>query len=302
VSAGGELIGSMSFLGEHAPPGRRGLFASWTGVGATIGTLAGSATAALLTQFLSPHDLRAWGWRLPFVAGVAVGLVGLWVRRGVGESETFTAAVKRGVSANPLAEVLRQDFAAVAATAGLALLFTVSFYLPFVWLSTWLGKILRPPLSEGEALWANTLALAWVLVVSPLGGALSDRVGRKPVMLAGALVFALGSYPLFLLLSRGTFASALAAQLVFATGFGLFASPATATFVELFPTRTRYSGIALGYNAVQAVFGGTAPFVATWLIDVTGHNRAPAFYLILTAVVAVVTLLCVRDRHDEPLR
>jgi MHS family proline/betaine transporter-like MFS transporter len=300
ASVGGELIGSMSFLGEHSPPGRRGLLGSWTSSSAIGGVLIGSGVAALVTRALSPDDLMAWGWRVPFLCGFLVGLAGLWLRQGIEESPSFTEAAEAGeVARSPVSEALRRNFGAVVRTFGLAILMAVGFYLPFVWLSTWLAHINRPPLAD--ALTVNTIALAIFTALIPASGMLSDRLGRKPVIMAGAIGFLVLSYPLFLLLSQGTFAAALGAQLVFAVCGALVIGPCPAAYVEMFPTRTRYSGIAMGYNAAQALFGGTTPLIATWLIRISGNDRAPAFYLIAAAVTAVAALT-IEERSGQPLK
>ena len=179
ASVGGELIGSISFLGEHSPPERRGLLGSWTSSSATLGVLAGSGVAALVTRTLPPAIVTAWGWRVPFWCGFLVGLTGLWLRRGIAESPRFTNAVQLGeVAQSPVAEALRRDTGAILRTFGLAILMAVGFYLPFVWLSTWLGHIHRPPLTD--ALTINTIALAVFSALIPLGGMLSDRFGAGP--------------------------------------------------------------------------------------------------------------------------
>src|SRR5262249_48660599 len=139
------------------------------------------------------------------------------------------------------------------------------------------------------------------LLVIPVGGILSDRLGRKRVYLAACMGMAIFSYPVFLLLSQGTFAAALEGQLVFAVLLGLAGGVLPAMFVELFPTRTRYSGIAIGYNLAQALLGGTAPLVATWLISATGSNFSPAYYLIGFMLLAIIAALCIEDRYREPL-
>ena len=148
---------------------------------------------------------------------------------------------------------------------------------------------------------ANTIALAALLVLTPLAALISDRVGRRPMILGTALGYALLSYPLFLLMSSGTFAAALLGGLVFAVCDSLFSGCMAATLVELFPTRTRYTGMAIAYNVGMAVLGGTSPLVATGLIRLTGDVLAPAYYLIGAAALTGVACLFVKPRHGRPL-
>jgi MHS family proline/betaine transporter-like MFS transporter len=302
LSVGGEYVGSMSFLSEHAAPARRAFFGSWSSFSVVLGSLLGSGTAALLTSLLSEAHLLIWGWRLPFLGGVLIGVVGLWLRLGIEESPSFRQIQKTGnLAANPLAEAVRKNFGPIAITLGLAGILSVGFYLPFMWLPTWLSHINQPPLDEDRALTANTIALAALLVLTPLAALVSDRVGRRPMILGTALGYALLSYPLFLLMSAGTFATALLGGLVFAACNSLFSGCMAATLVELFPTRTRYTGMAIAYNVGMAVLGGTAPLAATGLIRVTGDVLAPAYYLIGAAALTGVACLFVKARHGQPL-
>jgi len=301
ISVGGELIGSVSFLGEQAPPGRRGWLGSWSMCSSCGGILLGSGVAALLTALIPADDLARWGWRIPFVCGIGVGLVGLWLRTGIEESASFQEAERAaGVARSPVAEALRDEWRAILLTVGFTLGVSAGFYVPFVWLSTWLAHINQPPLPE--ALQVNTIAMAVLLVLIPAAGALSDRLGRKRVLLVGAAAYGLLAYPAFLLLAQATFATALAGQLLFAVTLSMVAGPSPATYVEMFPTRTRYSGIAIGYNLAQALFGGTAPLIATYLIDVTGNRLAPAYFLVVIAAITFIAVLLIPDRSGEPLR
>jgi MHS family proline/betaine transporter-like MFS transporter len=302
LSVGGEYVGSMSFLVEHAPPGRRAFVGSWSSFTVVLGSLMGSAAAMVCLDRLSEAQLAAWGWRVPFLAGLLIGLVGFWLRLGVQESPTFLQIQKSGrLAANPIAEALRSERGAIATTLGLTALMAVGFYLPFMWLPTWLAHINRPGLAESQALKANTLALVALLLLTPPAAMLSDRVGRRPMFLAAALGYALLSYPLFLHMTDGSFGSALLGGLVFAACSSLFSGCMAATMVELFPTRTRYSGVAIGYNGGQTLLGGTAPFVATALIQLSGNSLAPALYLAASAVVAGVASLFIKARHGQPL-
>jgi MHS family proline/betaine transporter-like MFS transporter len=302
LSVGGEYIGSMSFLVEHAPPGRRGFLGSWSSVSVVLGSLFGSGAAALCTGLLSQSELNAWGWRGPFLAGMLLGLVGFWLRQGVEESPHFLKIQKMGQLAhNPVVEALRHDHGAIATTLGLTAVAAVGFYLPFVWLPTWLSQINQPALPEHQALTATTIALLALLLLTPVTGLVADRVGHKPMLLAGTMGYGLLSYPVFLFMTGGSFAGALTGGLVFAGCCSLFAGSMAATFVSLFPTRTRYSGVAIGYNLGQALLGGTAPLIATALIHRTGNDLAPAFYLIGAAVVATVACLFIPARHGQAL-
>lgn len=302
LSVGGEYVGSMSFLAEHAPPGRRGFIGSWSGSSVVLGSLLGSGTAALCAGLLTGPQLDSWGWRVPFLAGILIGALGFWLRMGVEESPQFLDMQQNGgLARNPIAESLRRDGRAILTTLGLTGLSSVGFYIPFVWLSTWLSQINRPALPEGQALAASTIALLALLALTPLSALVSDRVGRRPMYLAASVGFALLTDPIFRMLTAGTFPTAVLGGLAFAGINGLFAGSMAATMVELFPTRTRYTGIAIGYNVGQALLGGTAALVATSLIRFTGDILAPAWYLTACALVAGVASLAIPARHHLPL-
>jgi MHS family proline/betaine transporter-like MFS transporter len=302
LSVGGEYIGSMSFLAEHAPPSRRGFLGSWSAFSVVLGSLMGSGAATLCSGVLSHEQLTSWGWRLPFLASVMLGLVGFWLRLGIQESPSFLKMQKTDkLARNPIIEVVRHDFAAIATTLGLTVFMAVSFYLSFVWLPTWLSRINKPALPQNQALLANTIALFELLLLTPLCALLSDRVGRKPMFLAATLGYVVLTYPMFLLMTGGSFTGALVGGLVFAACSSLFSGCMAATMVEMFPTRTRYTGVAISYNLGQTLLGGTAPLVGTALIRMTGTELAPAFYLVAAAAVGVVACLFIQSSYGEPL-
>lgn len=144
-------------------------------------------------------------------------------------------------------------------------------------------------------------SLVGIVLIPPLG-ALSDRIGRKPLLIAGAVAFAVFAYPLFLLLNTGSLAAAIAAHAALAAIESVFVSASLAAGAELFATRVRSSGYSIGYNVSVAVFGGTAPYVATWLVSRTGNDIAPAYYLIAAAIVSLLTVLTMRETARKPLR
>lgn len=302
LSVGGEYVGSMSYLAESAHPERRGFASCWCNVSGGVGGLIGSGLAAVLTRVLTPEQVADWGWRLPFLLSIPAGVGSWWLRQSIAESPCFTKVSDAGqVAQMPLKESLRSDRGAFLTIAGLSLLASIGWYLPWVWLVTWLDDINQPPIPQWEALTSSTLAGAVLIILTPLGGALSDRLGRKPVILAGSVGYLVLSYPMFLWMSQGTFTAALTGQLVSAVLSALYGGASLAAFVELFPTRTRYSGLALSYNLAVAICGGTTPLVATWLVNVTGSPLTPAFYLMAAALGTTLAALAMPERAGKPL-
>ncbi|BCA53822.1 MFS transporter [Nitrospira sp. KM1] len=287
ISVGGEYTGSMTLLIESASPARRGFIGSWVPFSTCIGILLGSGIGALLTADMAPEALYSWGWRLPFLLGIVVGVCGLYLRRGLSESKDFQGIQEAGeVAASPVQEVMADHRSEIITAICLNWLNGAAFYTVFVYLITYLASILKFPL--GSALIINTISMAFLAVLLPVVGALSDRVGRKPIMVVGAASMVLFAYPLFQLLSHHTFEYVLFGQLAFAFLIAVYFGPLPATVVDLFPPRRRCSGLSISYNFALAVFGGTAPLIATFLIKETGNPLSPSFYLIISALVSLL--------------
>jgi MHS family proline/betaine transporter-like MFS transporter len=287
LSVGGEYTTSIVFLVEHAQPGRRGLAGSWSTVGATAGTLLGSAVGALVSTVLSEQEVHAWGWRLPFLAGLAVGLAGLYVRKHIPEPPEHAKAERS--SGSPVLEAFRSHWLEILRIAGLNVLGAVGFYTAFVYAVTYMETVSH--LSAADALDVNSISMVVLLGVLPLAGLLSDKVGRKTVLLASALGLLVLAWPLFWLMDHPHTGVVLAGQMTFALLFACFAGVIPVTMVEAFPARVRCSAVSIGYNACLGVVGGTTPLVATWLIDETQDNLSPAFYVMAAAAVTLVVIL-----------
>jgi MHS family proline/betaine transporter-like MFS transporter len=294
LSVGGEYTTSVVFLVEAAPPGRRGLAGSWSTVGAVAGTLLGSAVGALISVVLPESAIDAWAWRLPFVIGLAVGLAGLYIREHV--PEPAAAPKKEAASNSPVLLALRTEWRSMLQMAGLNVLNAVGFYIAFVYVVTYFEKVSR--LSAAAALDNNTLNMIVLLGVIPAAGAISDRIGRRPVLLAAALAALTLAWPLFWLMAHHDAYLALLGQLGFALIIGAFVGVIPATMVEAFPARVRCSAVSIGYNVCLGIVGGTAPLVATWLIERTHDDLSPAYYIMAAASIslAVVWRLPEQDR------
>jgi MHS family proline/betaine transporter-like MFS transporter len=280
-SAGGEWGGSTAFIVEWAPENQRGFYGSLQQCSVAGGLLLGSAVAALVSTVLTAQAVDAWGWRIPFLLGGLLGPVGLYMRRNIGETPAF-ARVARDTT--PAAKSDASTLAWLAARAfGVTILWSVSYYIVLAYMPTFLQKHVL--LGRSEALWATTAGLFALVTTIPLSGLLSDRFGRKPIMLAGA--------------SLGTI---IAIQVALALGIALYSGPGPAAIAEIFPTRGRSTWMSTGYSLSVAMFGGFAPFVATWLIQQTGSLLSPAYYLMAAAVASTVVVLRLDESADKPLR
>lgn len=298
LSVGGEYTTSIVYLVEGAHPNRRGMAGSWSGVGATTGVLLGSAVGALTTTLLQDNleALHTWGWRLPFLLGLGVGLGGLMVRRGLPESPPAPPESGR----LPLVEAFVTEWRAILQVIGLNLLNGVGFYLIFVYLVTFMTQMAKLP--EPEALDVNTFNMVVLLIVVLLGGWLSDRHGRKPVLLFGGVGVLMLAWPMFWLLHHDNAWLGLIGQFGLAVFAGLFLGVIPVTMVEAFPAKVRCSAISVGYNICLGLLGGTAPMVATFLIATTGYALSPAFYLMAAAAISVGVVLTLRETSRDPLK
>ncbi|MCC7260069.1 MAG: MFS transporter [Alphaproteobacteria bacterium] len=300
LSLGGEFSGSITFIVEHSSDRHRGLAGSTTMVGLVGGMLLGSVVASATAGLMEPAELERWGWRVPFLVGLAVGLVGFYIRHCTEESPKYThTKAAGGLSPTPVREALTGHTKAMAQGVGIYLAVTVPFYTATVFLITYYAKILGNPLED--ALTLNSVMMVVMMGAMLASGWLSDKVGRKRIMITAAVGYVLLLYPIFWMMGAGSFALAMAAQIVMALLVGAYVGPVPAVLVELFPTRVRYSGMAIAYNVSAALFGGTSPMVATWLIKATGQPTAVAGYVMLFALASLVTLYFYRDRYGEEI-
>jgi MFS transporter, MHS family, proline/betaine transporter len=294
-SAGGETGGATAFLVEHAPPKRRGYYASWQQASVAGALLLGSLTGALLTGFLSQASLEAWGWRVPFLIGLLIAPVGLYIRTRVDETEAFKTALRERTATldtafSPLSSTLARHRTAVVAGFGITIAWTVCTYFFLVTMPTYAVRQLGVP--QNMSLLANSVGLAVVLVLAPVFGAWSDKVGRRPIMVASALGIFLVTGPLLSWLTRQPAALNLVlAQGAFAVLIASFSGPAPAALAELYPSAMRSTGLSIAYNLAVTIFGGFAPFITTWLIAWTGSALAPAWYVIFAAAISLATLI-----------
>jgi MHS family proline/betaine transporter-like MFS transporter len=290
LSVGGEYTSSMVFLVEHAPEGRRGLMGALAGAGATVGILLGSAVGAAFAASMSTAALDAWGWRIPFLLGLVVGIAGYLLRRYVLEAGV---AAKRARA--PIIETLHDHWRLVLGFAGLSVFCAVTFYIGFVYIVSWLQT--ADGIAPSRALEINSLNMVIILPVTIAAGWLSDRIGRKPLMLVTSAGGLIGALPLFWLLNHPSALLAQLGQLGFVFLVGIYYAALPATLVEAAPASVRCTAVALGYNLCYGLFGGLSPLAATWLVQRTGDEIAPAFLIMAAAAVTFATVLFFRESY-----
>ena len=284
LSVGGEYTTSIVFMVERSPPGRRGLLGAIACCGATLGILLGSGTGAVLAALMSPQALEAWGWRIPFLVGLLVGLAGFLLRRGLSDMPEKTASHRL-----PLRDMLREHGPVVARLAGLTVFNAVGFYLLFVFVVSWLQ--FADGVAPDHALSINTVSLFALVLTTLVMGWLSDRIGRRWLILAGMAIGFVAALPLFWLMLHDDLAFILAGQLGFVLVIGATVGVLPAVMVEATPHAVRCTAVALGYNVVFGVIGGLTPLVATWLVHRTGDDLSPAFMIMAAAAVSFLTAL-----------
>jgi len=293
LSVGGEYTSSMIFLIEHAPDGRRGLMGALAASGATGGILLGSAVGAGFAASMSDATLEAWGWRIPFLLGLVVGIAGYLLRRHVLD----TVPTERRERA-PIVETLHDHWPIVLGFAGLSVFNAVGFYVGFVYLVSWLQT--ADGIAPARALEINSLSMAVLLPVVIATGLLTDRIGRKPVLMLACILGIVGALPVFLLLNHPSDLMAQLGQLGLVAMIGLYGGGQPTIMVETAPPPVRCTAVALGYNISLGVIGGLTPLVATWLVNRTGEEIAPAFLIMAAAAVTFATLLWFRETYRTP--
>ncbi|MER6528662.1 MFS transporter [Streptomyces sp. NPDC001508] len=299
-SAGGEYAGASSFVIEHAPANKRATYASALPMSTTLAFIAAAGLTALLSASLSASDFESWGWRVPFLIAGPLGLIGLFVRRNVEDTPAFRKVQAEGkVAAAPLRESLRTQGKPILLLLGFLMTNSVGYYMLATYLPSYFQE--QVELSKGTALLTNMAALLLLVVFIAVFAVLADRVGRKPIMLGSCLAFAALTIPAFLLAQQGTVGALLGAQAIIAVAQAGTSAVTSLLLVEMFPTRVRYTSASVSYNLAYMLFGGTAPFVATWLVSQSGSGLAPAVYITVIAVISVIAVLQIRETKNVSL-
>lgn len=302
-STGGEYGGAATFMAEYAPDRRRGFFGSWLEVGTLGGFTLGAGLVNGLTWLLGDPTMQQWGWRLPFLCAGPLGIIGLYLRLRLEETPAFL----RKQEDNEQHESVKEQFKDILAgnlrpmllCLGLVFMLNLADYMLLSYMPSYLTATLG--YSSTSGLLVVVIAMICMMFITPLMGMLSDKVGRRPVWMASSIGFFFLSVPCFMLIGSGSLWWVFVGMMILGVLLVCLLSIVASTLPCLFPTQVRYGGMAIAYNVSTSLFGGTAPLVATWLVDRTGNHYMPAFYLMLAAVVGFISILLAKESACRPL-
>jgi len=300
-SVGGEYAGSTSFLVEYANPRRRGLVGSIQSISVFVGSLSGSLSGFLISSVLSKEEVLSYGWRIPFLAGGVLAAIALYMRLKLEETPAFRAIEAAGeIERAPLLDVFKERWRNMLQIFFVAIYFTVSYYIVLTYAPTFLQKEAGVALST--SLLATSLAILIGIPIVAGAGGLSDRVGRRPLLLAAAVLTIVVAYPAFAIMKSGTTIAAILGLLLIMVPTSVLYGVGPTMFAEQMPTRLRYAGMSIPYNLATTIFGGFAALIATFLIERTGDSLSPSFYVIGAAVVALLALLTIKETAKSDLQ
>ncbi|WP_314195866.1 MFS transporter [uncultured Arthrobacter sp.] len=300
LAAGGEFGSAAAFLAEYSPRKHRGFGVSWLEFGSLLGFLAASLVVFVLTSVMDAQTIADGGWRIPFLIAVPMGIIGFYIRSKIEDTPEFRSLEQLdNIPQSPVKEVFTRHWKQLLQMSGLEIMMHVTFYVVLVYLLTYQEKVLG--FDAGTAALLSTAASVAGLILVPLVGALSDRIGRKPLLIAAAISLVVLAYPLFVIMHSGTSWAGIVSTIGLGIILALILGVHAAAAAELFPTRTRQTGLSVAYSITAAIFAGTVPYVLTWLIAQTGNDMMPAFYLILVGLVGLAAVLSMKESKGKDL-
>lgn len=307
LGVGAQWGGAALLLTEHAPVRKRGFYGSLIQTGAIFGSVLGSAFYLVLTSTLSSSQFQSWGWRVPFLSGLLLLALGIWVQLRIEDTPVFRSLQRQseqsrsaaGVRRAPLADAVRHHWRAILQATGAFFVVNATFYILISGILDYATSTVG--LSQDTALVCVLVAGATEVVSMPYFGALSDRIGRRKLYLTGTVLMAAWAFPMFLLIGTGSIVAMLIALLVGFTIHATMYGPQAALYAEMFPAEVRYSGASLGYQIASVFAGGLAPFIMTALLAATGSSWSVSLYIIGTAVITFVSVFTIKERFQRDL-
>lgn len=293
-SAGGEVGSATAFLIEHAPAEKKGQYGSWLQASMGISNVMGALVATLVTTLLTNEQVGEWGWRIPFIIGLAIVPVGLWMRKTLEETPHFKLMEQEarkdvGKKKTPLLKVIRENPRELLTGLGLSVLWAAGPYSLIIFMPIYAQKTMG--FTSSQSFLAALIGSLCLIVSCVVCGTLSDRFGRRRVLRIGAVLLLLSVYPLMMWLKAShTTSTLIIVQSMFCILVSVYVGVAPAALSEIFPTAVRSSGMSLSYNTAVTILGGFAPAILTWITHTTGVAFAPALYVMAAAVVALIAI------------
>ncbi|HEY3503661.1 MAG TPA: MFS transporter [Actinocatenispora sp.] len=300
-STGGEYGGAATFIAEYAPTRRRGFFGSFLEAGTLAGYILGNVVVLFVTLAFTTPQIEAWAWRIPFFLALPLGLVGLYLRSKLEDTPEFRRLADAGEKSEkaPLKETLVRNWRMILNLVGIVILLNIADYMLLTTMPSYFTDTLKISATTSTLIIIAVEAIQ-IALIGPLG-ALSDRIGRKPLLLTAAIGFLLLSWPSLKLMQSGSVALLFVGFLIVALLLVLMLAVIGSTFPAMFPTRVRYGSFAIGYNVSTSLFGGTCGVIVTALIDTTGNHDWPAYYLMAAAVIALVPIIRIPETARVPM-
>ncbi|SUB64496.1 Proline porter II [Plesiomonas shigelloides] len=306
-SVGGEYSGAAIFVAEYSPDKKRGFMGSWLDFGSIAGFVLGAGVVVVLSSVLGEQRFMAWGWRLPFFLALPLGVIGLYLRHALEETPAFQKhsenLQQHSASDAPqpvsFAEIARGHWRSLLSCVGLVIATNVTYYMLLTYMPSYLSHNLHYP--EDHGILIIIVVMLGMLFVQPVIGLLSDRFGRRPFVIGGSIGLLLLAVPCFMLITSGSLVMIFAGLLVLAVLLNAFTGVMASSLPAMFPTKIRYSALAIAFN-ISVLIAGLTPTLSAWLVEVTQNLYMPAYYLMAIAVVGLITGILMKETANLPLK
>lgn len=302
LSAGGEHTGSAVYLAEYAPPSQRTLWVTTVPTSAALGILISSTASLLIINSFTPQQLLSWGWRIGYWSGTLLCIISILLRIHLPETPEFQKMQASKIKKRYALSSLFKNpaiFVSLIRVFLLASVWGVFYQILFIWMPTYLDRVVHLP--HSFALRLNSIFIFIFACLILVIGYLADNTSRKFLLTLSTLAMLIGAYPLFNMLASGSETNIYIAMGIFTLIFSLYLPAAFVTMIEAFSVEIRYTALSFGFNMGLAIFGGTCPLIATWLLEITRNPSAPAFYIMLAAIAGLITCLTIQDKRGQAI-
>ncbi|QIQ20615.1 glycine betaine/L-proline transporter ProP [Zophobihabitans entericus] len=310
-STGGEYCGALIFVAEYSPDRKRGFMGSWLDFGSIAGFLCGAGFVSLLSVMLTSEQMVDWGWRIPFLFAGPLGLLGFYLRHQLDETPTFQQHLDNQSNNEdnsddfepakvPLKELFTTYWRSILKCLGLVIVMNVTYYTLLTYMPNYLSYNLNYSQDHGVLL--IIVIMISMLFMQPIIGILSDKFGRRPIIITGCIGLFLLAVPCFYLITTGSVVNIFIGLFILAIFLNLFTGSMGSTLPALFPTNVRYSALAVSFNIAVSFFCGTTPLILAWLTEASHNLLMPGFYLMIAAIIGMVAILTTRESANRPLK